>query len=109
MCSRKDSMLLSAKACKMRPLHRYFQQRGAGMMAGVSGKALSCRWGGDEEKESRRRAASGDGSSSEEDEGKVSRAEELRRERLSGVVKRNLTGILLEVTDALFGAQKGAT
>ena len=33
----------------------------------------------------------------------MSRAEELRRERLSAVVKRNLTGILLEVTDALFG------
>ena len=33
----------------------------------------------------------------------MSRAEELRRERLGTVVKRNLTGILLEVTDALFG------
>jgi hypothetical protein len=33
----------------------------------------------------------------------VSRAEELRRERLNAVVKRNLTGILLEVTDSMFG------
>ena len=33
----------------------------------------------------------------------MSRAEELRRERLSAVVKRNLTGILLEVTDSMFG------
>ena len=83
-------------------------QKGAGMLAGVSGKALSCRWGGDEEKEGgSRRAASGGSSSSEEDEEKVSRAEELRQERLSAVVKRNLTGILLEVTDALFGAQQG--
>ena len=83
-------------------------QKGADVLSGVSGKALSCRWGGDEEKEGgSRRAASGGGSSSEEDEGKVSRAEELRQERLSAVVKRNLTGILLEVTDALFGAQQG--
>ena len=83
-------------------------QKGAGMLSGVSGKAFSCRWGGDEEKEGgSRRAASGGGSSSEEDEEKVSRAEELRRECLSAVVKRNLTGILLEVTDALFGAQQG--
>ena len=33
----------------------------------------------------------------------MSRAEELRRERLSAVVKRNLTSILLEVTDSMFG------
>lgn len=36
----------------------------------------------------------------------MSRAEELRRERLSAVVKRNLTSILLEVTDSMFGKLK---
>ena len=95
------------RACKSRPLHRCFIE-GCGNVVRSSSGALSCRWGGDEEKEGgSRRAASGGGSSSEEDEEKVSRAEELRRERLSAVVKRNLTRILLEVTDALFGAQQG--
>ena len=42
------------------------------------------------------------GSSSDEEEG-LGRAEELRRERLNALVKRNLTTILLDVTDALFG------
>ena len=69
-------------------------------MVGVI-EGLLCRWAGDEG--GGRGVAGGDGSSSEEDEGKESRAEELRRERLSAVVKRNLTGILLEVTDSMFG------
>ena len=47
----------------------------------------------------------GDGDSSEEEEeaAELGRAEELRRERLNALVKRNLTAILLEVTDAMFG------
>ncbi len=60
------------------------------------------RWAGDEERGGKR-GVGGEDSSDEEAEEKVSRAEELRRERLGAVVKRNLTGILLEVTDALFG------
>lgn len=65
----------------------------------------NCRWG----------SAAGGGSggvvagdSSEEEEeqdAKIGRAEELRRERLTALVKRNLTTILLEVTDAMFGAR----
>ena len=34
----------------------------------------------------------------------MGRAEELRRERLTALVKRNLTTILLEVTNRMFGA-----
>ena len=60
------------------------------------------RWAGDEERDGQR-GVGGDDSSDEDAEEKVSRAEELRRERLGAVVKHNLTGILLEVTDALFG------
>ena len=65
----------------------------------------NCRWGG--------AAGGGSGSvvtgdSSEEEEEqdtKIGRAEELRRERLNALVKRNLTTILLDVTDAMFGAK----
>lgn len=46
----------------------------------------------------------GSESESEEEAEALGRAEELRRERLNAVVKRNLTSILLEVTDAIFGA-----
>jgi hypothetical protein len=45
----------------------------------------------------------GSGSESEADEEALGRAEELRRERLNVLVKRNLTAILLDVTDAIFG------
>ncbi len=63
------------------------------------------RWAGEEERGGKRGVGvGGEDGSDEETEEKVSRAEELRRERLGAVVKRNLTGILLEVTDALFGA-----
>ena len=41
---------------------------------------------------------------SESDEDAVGRAEELRRERLTALVKRNLTAILLDVTNRMFGA-----
>ena len=64
---------------------------------------MLCRWGGDDERTGRREGNSGGSSSDEEDEGKLSRAEELRQQRLSTLVKRNLTGILLEVTDAMIG------
>ena len=64
---------------------------------------VPCRWAADAH------AAGGAGrvrddesSGSDEDEG-PGRAEELRRERLTALVKRNLTAILLDVTDALFG------
>lgn len=63
------------------------------------------RWGGEEERGGKR-GVSGEDSSDEEAEEKVSRAEELRRERLGTVVKRNLTGILLEVTDMLLGESR---
>ena len=69
---------------------------------GSSAVLFSHRWAGEEERGGKR-GVGGEDSSDEEAEEKVSRAEELRRERLSAVVKRNLTGILLEVTDALFG------
>jgi len=44
-----------------------------------------------------------DTSEDEENDVELGRAEELRRERLNALVKRNLTAILLEVTDAMFG------
>ena len=69
----------------------------------VSSLLVSHRWAGEEEQDGKRGVGEED-SSDEEAEEKVSRAEELRRERLGAVVKRNLTGILLEVTDALLGA-----
>jgi hypothetical protein len=61
------------------------------------------RWGGDGG--GGRVSAAEEGSSSEDDEAGLGRVEELRRERLNALVKRNLTAILLDVTDALFGAQ----
>lgn len=44
-----------------------------------------------------------DSSEDDENDAELGRAEELRRERLNALVKRNLTAILLEVTDAMFG------
>ena len=67
---------------------------------GVNGVSwLLRRWGS-----GGRMSAQEEGSSSEEDEAGLGRMEELRRERLNALVKRNLTAILLDVTDALFGA-----
>ena len=47
---------------------------------------------------------SGDEDSESDEDADVGRAEELRRERLTALVKRNLTAILLDVTDCMFGA-----
>ena len=44
-----------------------------------------------------------DEDSESDEDADVGRAEELRRERLTALVKRNLTTILLEVTDRMFG------
>ncbi len=66
---------------------------------------LSCRWGGGTAGAgSDGRLAGGESSEEEEEAAQLGRAEELRRERLNALVKRNLTAILLEVTDAMFGA-----
>lgn len=65
----------------------------------------SCRWGGGAAGgSSGGRLGDGDSSEEEEEAAELGRAEELRRERLNALVKRNLTAILLEVTDAMFGA-----
>ena len=71
----------------------------------MQGVFWSCRWGGGAAGgSSGGRLGDGDSSEEEEEAAELGRGEELRRERLNALVKRNLTAILLEVTDAMFGA-----
>lgn len=73
----------------------------------ISSKSCLCnrRWGGAAGGASGGGVAGDSSEDEEEQDANIGRAEELRRERLAALVKRNLTTILLEVTDAMFGAR----